>query len=30
MALYTESIADQTDHDADAFVRDNVANGYTL
>ena len=25
MALYTESVADQTDHFADVFVRENVA-----
>ena len=28
MTLYTESIADQTDHFADAVVRENVAYGY--
>ena len=28
MALYTENIADQTDHFADVFVRENVAYGY--
>ena len=27
MALYTESVADQTDHFTDAFVRENVAYG---
>ena len=27
-ALYTESVADQTDHLADVFVRENVAYGY--
>ena len=27
MALYTESVMDQTDHFADAFVRENVAYG---
>ena len=25
MTLYTESVADKTDHFADAFVRENVA-----
>ena len=29
-ALYTESIADQTDHFADVFVRENVAYGYDV
>ena len=28
MALYTENIADQTDHLADAFIRENVAYAY--
>ena len=28
--LYTESIADQTDHYADAFVRENIAYGYDV
>ena len=28
MALYTESVADQTDHFADVFVRENVAGDY--
>ena len=28
MTLYAESTADQADHLADAFVRENVANGY--
>ena len=28
MTLYTESIADQTDPFAEAFVRENVAHGY--
>ena len=28
MTLYTERIADQTDHFADVFVRENVAYGY--
>ena len=27
---YTESIADQTDHFADVFVRENVAYGYDV
>ena len=27
MTLYTESVADQTDHFADVFVRENVAYG---
>ena len=30
MTLYTESIADQTNHFADAFVSENVAYGYGL
>ena len=30
MTLYTESIADQTDHFADAFVRENVVYGYDV
>ena len=30
MALYTKSIADQTDHFADVFVRENVAYGYDV
>ena len=29
-ALYTESAADQTDHYADVFVRENVAYGYEV
>ena len=29
-ALYTELIADQTDHFADVFVRENVAYGYDV
>ena len=28
--LYTESVADQTDHFADVFVRENVAYGYDV
>ena len=28
MTLYTESIADQSDHFADVFVHENVAYGY--
>ena len=28
MTLYTESVADQTDHFADTFVCENVAYGY--
>ena len=28
MTLYTESVADQTDHFADVFVRENVAYVY--
>ena len=28
MTLYTESVADQTDHFADVFVRENVAYGF--
>ena len=28
MMLYMESVADQTDHFADAFVRENVGYGY--
>ena len=28
MTLYAESAADQADHLADAFVRENVAKGY--
>ena len=27
MTMYTESVVDQTDHFADAFVRENVAYG---
>ena len=30
MKLYTESNADQTDHFADVFVRENVAYGYDV
>ena len=30
MTLYTESAADQTDHFADVFVRENVAHGYDV
>ena len=30
MTLYTERIADQTDHFADVFVRKNVAYGYDV
>ena len=30
MALYTESIADQTGHFVDVFVRENVAYGYDV
>ena len=30
MTLYTESIADQTYHFADAFVRENVAYAYEV
>ena len=30
MTLYTERIADQTDHIADVFVRENVAYGYDV
>ena len=30
MTLCTESVADQTDHFADAFVRENVAYGYEV
>ena len=30
MTLYTESAADQTDHFADVFARENVADGYVL
>ena len=30
MTLYTESVADQTDHSANAFVRENVAYGYDV
>ena len=30
MTLYTENIADQTDHFADVFVRENVAYGYDV
>ena len=30
MTLYTERIADQTDHFADVFVRENVAYGYDV
>ena len=30
MTLYTESVADQTDHFTDVFVRKNVAYGYDV
>ena len=30
MKLYAESAADQTDHFAEAFVRENVDNGYDV
>ena len=30
MTLYTESIADQTDHFNDVFVRENAACGYDV
>ena len=30
MNLYAESAADQTDHFADAFFRENVAHGYDI
>ena len=30
MMLYTESIADQTDHFADAFIRVNFTYGYDV
>ena len=30
MTLYTESVADQTDHLADVFVRENVAYCYDV
>ena len=30
MTLFTESVADQTDHFADVFVRENVAYGYEV
>ena len=30
MTLYTERIADQTDHFADVFVCENVAYGYNV
>ena len=30
MTLYTESAADQTDHFADVFVRENVAQCYDV
>ena len=30
MTLHTESVADQTDHFADVFVRENVAYGYDV
>ena len=30
MTLYTDSIADQTDHFADAYVHENVAYGYDV
>ena len=30
MTLYTESIADQTDHFADVFARENIAYGFDV
>ena len=30
MTLYTESVADQTDHFADAFVHENVVYGFNI
>ena len=30
MTLYTESAADQTNHFADAFLRENVSYGYDV
>ena len=30
MTLHTESIADQTDHFADIFVRENIAHDYEV
>ena len=30
MTLYVEGAEDQTDHFADAFVRENVTNGYDV
>ena len=30
MTLYRESLADQTDHFADVFVSENIANGYVV
>ena len=30
MSLYTESLADQTDHFVDVFVRENIAYGYDV
>ena len=30
MTLYAETVADQTDHFADVFVRENVAYGYDV
>ena len=30
MTLYTESVADQTNHFADAFVGENIAYGYDI
>ena len=30
MTLYMESAAGQTDHFADAFVRENIVNGYYI
>ena len=30
MTLYTESAADQTDHFANVFVRENVVHGYDV
>ena len=30
MMLYTESVADQTDHYTNAFARENIAYGYDI
>ena len=30
MTLYTETVADQTDHFADAFVHENVVSGFNI